>query len=120
MDVIPVILALVGYGICSACKDASIWQKDNLNFDVWIGTDPKWVWRSDTWHFFKHLEQFFLYLGIFAALGWKWYWFFPFVVITSLIVGRTFVLFYHTILLRDPDQTVWEWIKGAWPWSKQK
>jgi len=120
IQTIGIAVSLVGYGICSACKDGAMWQRNNLKFDVWSGGNSKWIWTSDTWHTFKHLEQFFLYSGIFIATGLTWYWFFPFVIITSFILGRTFVLFYHTLLLKNPDQTLWEWAKGAWLWSHQK
>jgi len=113
-------LSLIGYGICSACKDGTLWQDERLRFEVNWGGNSKWIWSSDTWHTFKHLEQFFMYLAIFFASGLMWYWAPLFVLIASGVVGRTFVLFYHTLLLKEPDQTIADWIKGTWPWSDKK
>ena len=122
MNLVLVIVSLFGYGFFSACKDGTLWQdEDNLRFNVWWGGNSKWVWSSDTWHRFKHLEQFCFYSAVFWATGLPWYWFIPFVLVASFLVGRTFVLFYHTLLLRKPDQTVWEWLKGTvLPWVSKR
>ena len=120
MNTALVIVSLVLYGAFSACKDATLWQGDNLRFEVWFGGNSKWIWSSDTWHTFKHLEQFCLYSAVFWAMGLDWYWFPVFALVASGIVGRTFVLLYHTLLLKVPDQSLSEWALGVLPWSKHK
>lgn len=121
LNLILMLASLVGYGIFSACKDASAFQAGNLRFEPWWGGDSKFIWSSDTWHKFKHCEQFFLHSAVFWATGLTWYWFPLWALASSAIVGRSFVLFYHTLLLKEPDQSVWEWIKGTFLlWSDNK
>jgi len=108
-----IFLSLVICGFLLAIMDATLWQGDNFVWrsQVTASPDNKFIWNADTWHLAKRLIWWVIGFCFWLLdQRWtRWIWLFG----TPIIVGRIFVLFYHTLLLHTPDQSFWDWITGT-------
>ena len=113
-------ICLVLFGFLSAVQDRLRDGDLKWTWLKWQQGNVRYFWQKDPWHLAKSLKQSCMYLALAIALyphlPWWGYLVAVFIVMPGL-VGRTFSLFYHTLLKGTPDQTWWGWIQGMWNWK---